>query len=54
MAQTDERIVFTIPTTWEKTEDGETYAVANSIILSFTKMDPFWGWKIKNIDGLSI
>jgi hypothetical protein len=54
MAQTDERSVFTIPTTSERTEDGETYVVKNSIILSFTKMGPFWGWKIKKIDDLSV
>lgn len=54
MAQTDERGVFAIPTTSEKTEDGETYVVTNSIILSFTKMSPLWGWKIKKIDGLSM
>jgi len=41
MAETDERDVFTIPTTSEKTEDGETYVVTNSIILSFTKMNLF-------------
>ena len=54
MAQTDEHSFFTIPTTSEKTEDGETYVVTNSIILFFTKMEPFWGWKIKKVDGLSV
>ena len=54
MAETDERDVFTIPTTSEKTEDGETYVVTNSIILSFTKMNLFVRWKIKNIDGMGM
>jgi len=47
-------VVFTIPTTSEKTEDGESYVVTNSIILSFSKMSPFGRWKIKNIDGMGM
>jgi hypothetical protein len=49
MTQTNERGVFTIPTTWEKTEDGKSYIVTKCTILSFTKMGPSGDGKLRKL-----